>query len=70
MCILNLCSRPEYLQSLREELNGRTLRDMDYKTINDLQLLDSFIKEVMRYEPLDKGLAPMSSPLALMTRRC
>lgn len=50
--ILELCARQEWQVALREELMKHD--SLDYKTLEQLPLLDSFIKETMRLNPLDK----------------
>ena len=49
--ILELCNRPEWIERLREELKD----NMDFETITHLRLLDSFIKECVRLNPLDRS---------------
>ncbi|KAI9691509.1 MAG: hypothetical protein M1822_007580 [Bathelium mastoideum] len=52
-CIfLELCERPEYIGILREEIESSG--DLDYKTLMELPILDSFAKESARLNPLDK----------------
>lgn len=49
--ILELCRRPEYKDWLRQEIDAHG--KMKYQDISDLPMLDSFIKESVRLNPLD-----------------
>ncbi|KAK2615929.1 hypothetical protein N8I77_002650 [Diaporthe amygdali] len=49
--ILELCARKEWQVSLRQELEQHL--PLDYETLEQLPLLDSFIKETVRLNPLD-----------------
>lgn len=49
--ILELCARKEWQTSLRQELEQHL--PLDYETLEHLPLLDSFIKETVRLNPLD-----------------
>ncbi|KAK7696719.1 hypothetical protein SLS64_014285 [Diaporthe eres] len=49
--ILELCARKEWQTSLRQELEQHL--PLDYETLENLPLLDSFIKETVRLNPLD-----------------
>ena len=51
---LELCSRPEYIELIREEIKEVEDR-LDCETVCRLPLLDSFIKESVRLNPLDKS---------------
>lgn len=51
---LELCTRPEYVELIRSEIHGIEDR-LDHETICQLPLLDSFIKESVRLNPLDKS---------------
>ncbi|KAL9007301.1 MAG: hypothetical protein Q9180_009708, partial [Flavoplaca navasiana] len=60
---LELCQRPEYADLIRQEISSKTT--LDAKTIsNDMPILDSFLKESMRLNPMDdlairrKSLSP------------
>ena len=54
---LELCGRPEYVKLIREELADQD--SLDYAHLSKLPILDSFIKESARFNPLDKSeLAP------------
>lgn len=57
--MLELCTRPEWQTRLREELqqNG----PLDYNTLEHLPLLDSFIKETVRLNPLDTRRCPFNN---------
>lgn len=50
--MLELCDRPEYTKALKEEI--RSLPDLEFDSIQKLPLLDSFIKECVRLNPLDR----------------
>lgn len=50
---LELCARPEYVQQLRDEIGDQG--PLDYTKMSELPLLDSFIKEAVRLNPLDKS---------------
>lgn len=49
--VLELCSRPEYVELLRNEIGDNS--SLDYGKLEKLPLLDSFIKETVRSNPLD-----------------
>jgi len=49
---LEICTRPDYADILRREISS--VEDFNYKTITHLPILDSFIKEAVRLNPLDK----------------
>lgn len=49
--ILELCARKEGQISLRQELKQHL--PLNYETLEQLPLLDSFIKETVRLNPLD-----------------
>lgn len=49
--ILELCSRKDWQTALREEL--RQNLPLDYKVLEQLPLLNGFIKETVRLNPLD-----------------
>ena len=51
--MLELCERPEYIELVREELSARAT--LDYPTLTKLPILDSFIKEAVRLNPLDRS---------------
>ncbi|KAI9660584.1 MAG: hypothetical protein M1821_009936 [Bathelium mastoideum] len=52
---LELCARPEYIEVLRAEIANASLSGkMDYDRLMQLPILDSFIKESVRLNPLDK----------------
>ena len=50
---LELCARPDYADLIYNEIQG--VGDLDYETISSLPILDSFIKETVRFNPLDKS---------------
>lgn len=50
---LELCARPEYADMIHKELQD--VESLDYESINQLPILDSFIKEAVRVNPLDKS---------------
>lgn len=49
--MLELCARPEFQIALRQEMNKNA--PLDYRRLEQLPLLDSFIKETVRLHPLD-----------------
>jgi len=49
--MLQLCSRPDYVEELRSEIDD--MKPSCYDDIVKLPLLDSFVKEVVRTTPLD-----------------
>ena len=49
--VLELCSRPEFVELIRLEIERQEC--LDYATISTLPILDSFIKESVRLNPLD-----------------
>lgn len=52
--ILELCTRPEYIDLLRQETEEQQNREeLNYQSLERLPLLDSFIKETVRLNPLD-----------------
>ncbi|KAI4267853.1 MAG: hypothetical protein LQ337_008153, partial [Flavoplaca oasis] len=60
---LELCQRPESADLIRQEISNKTT--LDAKTIgNDMPILDSFLKESLRLNPMDdlairrKSLSP------------
>jgi hypothetical protein len=50
---LELCARPEYAEMIHQEIKDAD--NLDYEGINQLPILDSFIKESVRLNPLDKS---------------
>jgi cytochrome P450 len=54
---LQLCVQPDMQEALREEIGN--LEDMDYHRLQNLPLLDSFIKETVRLHPLDTSTPPL-----------
>ncbi|PQE12393.1 cytochrome P450 protein [Rutstroemia sp. NJR-2017a BVV2] len=49
--VLELCSHPEYIPLLREEIGD--FSDLTYDSLEGFPILDSFIKETVRLNPLD-----------------
>ncbi|KAK5997455.1 Cytochrome P450 monooxygenase penP-like protein [Cladobotryum mycophilum] len=49
--VLELCARLEWQATLRQEIHQHA--PLDYKCLEQLPLLDSFIKETVRLKPLD-----------------
>ena len=49
--VLELCLRPEFVELIRLEIERQ--EKLDYETISTLPILDSFIKESVRLNPLD-----------------
>jgi cytochrome P450 len=58
--LLELCERPEYLEPLREEI--RAQGSPNFENISRLRKLDSFIKECVRLNPLDKSMCSIFFP--------
>ncbi|KAI9640836.1 hypothetical protein NHQ30_010677 [Ciborinia camelliae] len=54
--VLELCSHPEYIQLLREEIGN--FSDLTYSSLESFPILDSFIKETVRLNPLDTRKYP------------
>ena len=51
---LELCARPEYIELIRSEIEG--MKDpLDHEEMCQLPILDSFVKESVRLNPLDKS---------------
>jgi len=50
---LELCARPEHVEMIHQEI--KVAGTLDYEGINQLPILDSFIKESVRLNPLDKS---------------
>lgn len=50
--VLELCTRPEYIPILRSEIGDYS--QLDYHQLEDLPILDSFIKETVRATPFDE----------------
>lgn len=50
--LLELCARPDWQSAIQEELD--TLAPSNYHELEKLPLLDSFIKETIRLNPLDQ----------------
>lgn len=48
-----MCARPDYADILRKEISS--MEQFDYETITNLPILDSFIKEAVRLNPLDRS---------------
>jgi cytochrome P450 len=51
---LELCERPEYVELLREEIRNQGC--LNFESISQLKKLDSFIKECVRLNPLDRSM--------------
>ncbi|MCJ1380900.1 ADP-ribosylation factor protein 3 [Xylographa soralifera] len=49
----SLCEHPEYIQPLREEIENQPITD--HNILENLPLLNSFLKETLRIRPLDSG---------------
>ncbi|KAE8420539.1 cytochrome P450 [Aspergillus pseudocaelatus] len=57
-CLMDLASRPEYVQPLREEVVAvlnRNGRQWTKEGLESMEKLDSFVKECQRFNPLDAG---------------
>lgn len=50
--LLEVCARPDWQEALRREIEDNGPLD-DYRKLDGLQLLDSFMKETVRLHPLD-----------------
>ena len=50
---LELCARPDYADMIYGEI--QSVKRLDYDSITNLPILDSFIKETARLNPLDKS---------------
>lgn len=50
--LLELCVRPTWQKLLREEIEAAG-PDLDYSALDGFPLLDSFMKETVRMNPLD-----------------
>ena len=50
---LELCARPEYAEMIYAEI--QSVGELNYENINRLKILDSFVKESVRINPLDKS---------------
>ena len=61
---LELCARPAYVEMIYQEI--RTAGDLNYEGIDRLPILDSFIKESVRLNPLDKSRSRQSVRLTLV----
>jgi len=48
---LELCTRPSYIQLLRSEIDAQ--ESLDYAHISKMPIVDSFMKESVRLNPLD-----------------
>lgn len=57
---LELCSRPTYADLIRREIAAQP--SLDVATLSQLPLLDSFIKECLRLNPLDESKTPLLFP--------
>lgn len=55
--LLELCARPEWQETLREEL-GQAGAITTWHALDGLPLLDSFMKETVRMNPLDTCKSP------------
>jgi hypothetical protein len=53
LTVNSLCEHPEYFEPLRAEIDQQP--EMDFKTLESLPVLNSFMKEVIRTQPLDSG---------------
>ena len=55
--LYNLCKHPEYLQALREEITASCGVQLNHQN-NQLPLLDSFLKETARLNPVAISIVP------------
>lgn len=63
--LYDMCERPEYIESLREEARAAFLANesgWQFDSIKMLKKLDSFFKESMRFNPPDTRKLPRSHP--------
>ena len=65
--LLELCGRPEWVEALRNEILQQG--DLNYERLEQLPLLDSFIKETMRLNPLDTRMFCLPVDLSPMLIR-
>lgn len=61
--LLELCSRPEFVDLIRQETERQ--EKLDCATISSLPILDSFITEPVRLNPLDLNKWASASALRL-----
>lgn len=61
--MIEICTRPQWQEALRQEIQQHS--PLDYKTLEGLPLLDSFIKETVRLKPLDTRTSPPFSNILL-----
>lgn len=55
--ILELCARPEWQDDLRQEISQHA--PLNYRSLEQLPLLDSFVKETVRLNPLDTRMSSL-----------
>jgi cytochrome P450 len=64
--LYDLCSRPEYIEPLREEIKSVLTEERSFtkQALNKLVKLDSFMKESQRFNPLSfrKATLPFAGP--------
>ena len=53
---MELCARPDYADMIYDEI--QSVDSLDHESIEKLPILDSFIKETVRLNPLDKSKNP------------
>ena len=60
--IYNLCMHPEYIAPLRQEMERALQGASEEERFKDMPLLDSFLRESARLNPLDacKFLGPLA----------
>ncbi|KAK8932623.1 Ent-kaurene oxidase [Metarhizium anisopliae] len=64
--IYDLCDRPEYVDILREEIEQTGWEALDKAGGQILPLMDSFLKESARLNPIESGTIPSAAfPIVL-----
>jgi hypothetical protein len=56
--LYDLCSRPEYMAPLREEVEALASEGWTASNVSKMRKLDSFLKESIRLHPLGAGDVP------------
>ena len=64
--LYNLCIYPEYLYPLREEARTNQMQGYQHD-VDSMPLLDSFLKETARMDPVDSSMLSM---IDLTNREC
>jgi cytochrome P450 len=58
--LLELAAREDLQVQMRKEIEDHAQLD-DFKSLDNLPLLDSFMKEVVRLNPVDRGTIPRAN---------